>query len=142
MRNTSSFVAVDSFRVKSPHGAPKVGFGYGIIHNGKVYVYVQEDPCPYQIVMVGPKNEQTGQYEYIVMTNWAKFPLVAMTRDLGQFDSKYRDELTQRFRSEGYTHEFSEIIGNSMHHIEWTKCRPLTPIAFVSNVINRILFGS
>lgn len=44
--NTSTFSTIDSFRVNSPHGAPKVGFGYGIIHNKKVYIYVQEDPCP------------------------------------------------------------------------------------------------
>ncbi|VDK85418.1 unnamed protein product [Litomosoides sigmodontis] len=112
--NTSTFSTMDSFRVIGPLGAPKVGFGYGFMHNNKVYIYVQEDPCPYQIVIIGPKNAESGQYEYIVTTNWAKFPLVAMTRDLA-------------------------IIGNWMHQVDWTNCKPLTPIAFISNIVNRFI---
>uniref|UniRef100_A0A1I8EGW9 Lipocalin domain-containing protein n=1 Tax=Wuchereria bancrofti TaxID=6293 RepID=A0A1I8EGW9_WUCBA len=101
---------MDSFLVNSPHSTPKVGFGYGIIHSKKVYIYVQEDPCPYQIVITGPKSTGSGQYEYIVITNWTKFPLVAMTRDLAQFNANYRNKLIQRFRNEGYIHEFSELV--------------------------------
>uniref|UniRef100_A0A8R1TUL2 Lipocalin domain-containing protein n=1 Tax=Onchocerca volvulus TaxID=6282 RepID=A0A8R1TUL2_ONCVO len=150
---TSIFLTMDSFRVNNPHGAPKVGFGYGIIHDKKVYIYVQEDPCPYQIVITGPKNAETGQYEYIVITNWAKFPLVAMARDLKQFKTHYRNELIQRFKNEGYIHKFSKlnhgripiiyfrIIGNWMHEVDWTDCKPLTPIAFISNIIDRLIFG-
>ncbi|KAL3982213.1 hypothetical protein ACH3XW_46280 [Acanthocheilonema viteae] len=139
--NTLIFSKMDSFRVNGPHGASKMGFGYGIIHNKKVYIYVQEDPCPYQIVITGPKNAESGQYEYIVITNWAKFPLVAMTRDLAYFNANYRNELIQRFKNEGYIHEFSEIIGNWMHQVDWTNCKPLTPIAFLSNIINRFITG-
>ncbi|VDO34884.1 unnamed protein product, partial [Brugia timori] len=110
VRNTSVFSTMDSFLVNSPHGTPKMGFGYGIIHSKKVYIYVQEDPCPYQIVITGPKNTESGQYEYIVITNWTKFPLVAMTRDLAQFNANYRNELIQRLRNEGYIYEFSELV--------------------------------
>nr|CRZ23919.1 BMA-LPR-7 [Brugia malayi] len=141
VRNTSVFSTMDSFLVNSPHGTPKMGFGYGIIHSKKVYIYVQEDPCPYQIVITGPKNTESGQYEYIVITNWTKFPLVAMTRDLAQFNANYRNELIQRLRNEGYIYEFSEIIGNWMHEVDWTDCKPLTPTAFISNIINRLIIG-
>ncbi|KAK6110512.1 hypothetical protein QQG55_40080 [Brugia pahangi] len=141
VRNTSVFSTMDSFLVSSPHGTPKMGFGYGIIHSKKVYIYVQEDPCPYQIVITGPKNTESGQYEYIVITNWAKFPLVAMTRDLAQFNANYRNELIQRLRNEGYIYEFSEIIGNWMHEVDWTDCKPLTPTAFISNIINQLIIG-
>uniref|UniRef100_A0A0R3S022 NIDO domain-containing protein n=1 Tax=Elaeophora elaphi TaxID=1147741 RepID=A0A0R3S022_9BILA len=128
VENTSTFSTMDSFHVNGPHGAPKMGFGYGIIHNKKVYIYVQEDPCPYQIIITGPKNAETGQYEYIVITNWAKFPLVAMTRNLAHFNANYRNELIQ-------------IIGNWMHQVDWTNCKPLTPITFISTLINRFIFG-
>lgn len=60
--------------------------------------------------MTGPKNAESGQYEYIVITNWAKFPLVAMARDLAYFEANYRDELIQSFKNEGYIHEFSELV--------------------------------
>lgn len=48
LENTSAFSMTDLFRIDSPHGAPKMGFSYGIIYNGKLYLYVQEDPCPCQ----------------------------------------------------------------------------------------------
>lgn len=61
-------------------------------------------------MITGPKNTESGQYEYIVITNWTKFPLVAMTRDLAQFNANYRNELIQRLRNEGYIYEFSELV--------------------------------
>lgn len=61
-------------------------------------------------MITGPKNAESGQYEYIVITNWAKFPLVAMTRDLANFNANYRNELTEHFKNEGYIHEFSELV--------------------------------
>uniref|UniRef100_A0A914RHI4 Lipocalin domain-containing protein n=1 Tax=Parascaris equorum TaxID=6256 RepID=A0A914RHI4_PAREQ len=45
---------------------------------------VHDRYCPtteYQIIMIGPKNKISGQYEYIVLSNWAKYPTIAMARD-------------------------------------------------------------
>lgn len=44
--NTSAINMVDAFHETDVNGPAKVGFGYGIIHNQRVYLYFQEDPCP------------------------------------------------------------------------------------------------
>ncbi|VDO47496.1 unnamed protein product [Onchocerca flexuosa] len=64
-----------------------------------------------------------------------------MARDLKQFNTHYRNELIQRFKNEGYIHKLSKIIGNRMHQVDWTDCKPFTPIAFISNIIDRLIFG-
>ena len=61
-----------------------------------------------QIVMLGPKHKKTGQYEYIVLSNWAKYPLIAMARNYDDFNIKYREAFVERFKNEGYIHDFSE----------------------------------
>uniref|UniRef100_A0A0M3HPM6 COesterase domain-containing protein n=1 Tax=Ascaris lumbricoides TaxID=6252 RepID=A0A0M3HPM6_ASCLU len=139
--NTSSFSTVDSFHEENAKGPAKVGFGYGILHNQRAYIYFQEDPCPYQIIMIGPQNMISGQYEYIVLSNWAKYPTIAMARDIGEFSAKYRNVLVERFKREGYIHELSDFVGNSVNFVDWTQCKPLTPISFVSDIVNRFLFG-
>uniref|UniRef100_A0A0N5AIF5 Lipocalin/cytosolic fatty-acid binding domain-containing protein n=1 Tax=Syphacia muris TaxID=451379 RepID=A0A0N5AIF5_9BILA len=139
--NTSAINIVNAFHETNPQGAAKVGFGYGIIHNQKLYLYFQEDPCPYQIVMIGPRNERTGQYEYLVLSNWAKYPLIAMVRDYNDFMQRYRDEFVRRFKKEGFISEFSSVIGDTVDFVDWSLCRPLTPVSFLSNVLNRFLFG-
>lgn len=62
-----------------------------------------------QIVMLGPTNKITGQYEYLVLSNWAKYPLIAMTRDYNDFMRHYRDEFVRRFKQEGFMGEFSRL---------------------------------
>lgn len=60
--------------------------------------------------MIGPQNMISGQYEYIVLSNWAKYPTIAMARDIGEFSAKYRNVLVERFKREGYIHELSEYV--------------------------------
>ncbi|VDM43596.1 unnamed protein product [Toxocara canis] len=139
--NTSLFSTADSFHEENAQGPAKVGFGYGILHNRKAYIYFQEDPCPYQIVMIGPVNAVVDQYEYIVLSNWAKYPIIAMARDVGEFNAKYREEIIGRFKKEGYIHDLSDFVGGSVNFVDWAPCKPLTPVSFISNVVDQFLFG-
>ncbi|MFH4982100.1 hypothetical protein AB6A40_008809 [Gnathostoma spinigerum] len=97
--------------------------------------------------MVGPESEH-GQYEYIVISNWAKFPVIALARDPILFQEKYKQELISRFREEGLIHQFSEsvviyvmVVGKSVHFVDWSHCRPPNAINFISNVLNNFFFG-
>lgn len=63
-----------------------------------------------QIVLLGPKNEAHGQYEFIVLSNWAKYPLIAMARNVQDFNAKYRAEFVHWFHRKGYINEFSELV--------------------------------
>ncbi|VDN57465.1 unnamed protein product [Dracunculus medinensis] len=140
-RNTSTFTTVDSFYENGPRGPAKVGFGYGLIHHRKVNIYFQENPCPYQIVMVGPIDNHSKQYEYVVISNWAKYPVIGLARNLEVFNSKYRKELVERFKNEGLIHDFSDLIGNSINFVDWSQCKVLSPIGFVMNIMDRLFSG-
>lgn len=59
--------------------------------------------------MVGPIDNHSKQYEYVVISNWAKYPVIGLARNLEVFNSKYRKELVERFKNEGLIHDFSEL---------------------------------
>ncbi|KAE9414084.1 hypothetical protein Angca_001028, partial [Angiostrongylus cantonensis] len=104
--NSSSFSLQEKFRTQSEEGV-EVAFGYGILHNDRTYVYMQDDPCPYQIVLVGPRNNGSGQYEYVVLSNWARFPLIGLVRDIRVFYNKYKDQLETELEKEGFINDYS-----------------------------------
>uniref|UniRef100_A0A914VQC4 Lipocalin domain-containing protein n=1 Tax=Plectus sambesii TaxID=2011161 RepID=A0A914VQC4_9BILA len=138
----STFSIFDSFREGGEQGPPKIGFGYGLKNGQKVNVYTQQDPCPYQVVLVGPKSSQ-GQYEYVIMSNWAKYPVIGMVRDLDLYASKYRKEMEQELRKEGYLNILTNMLGGSLRFVDWRTCRnsQVTTGNIVGNILNGLLFG-
>ncbi|VDM56449.1 unnamed protein product [Angiostrongylus costaricensis] len=136
--NTTSFSLQEKFRTQSEEGGEKVAFGYGILHKDRTYVYMQDDPCPYQIVLVGPRNNGNGQYEYVVLSNWARFPLIGLVRDIRVFYNKYKDQLETELEKEGFINDYSG--SSNIHYSDWSKCRPATPASYIQNVLSE-LFG-
>ncbi|PIO75850.1 hypothetical protein TELCIR_02086 [Teladorsagia circumcincta] len=136
--NSSSFSLQEKFRTQSEEGGEKVAFGYGILHNERTYVYMQDDPCPYQIVIVGPQKGGRGQYEYVILSNWARFPLIGLVRDIRVFYKKYKDQLEVELEKEGFINDYSGSA--SIHYADWSKCRPATPVSYIQNVLTE-LFG-
>ncbi|KAK5984201.1 BMA-LPR-7 [Trichostrongylus colubriformis] len=136
--NSSSFSLQEKFRTQSEEGGEKVAFGYGILHNERTYVYMQDDPCPYQIVIVGPRKGGKGQYEYVILSNWARFPLIGLVRDIRVFYKKYKDQLEVELEKEGFINDYSGSA--SIHYADWSKCRPATPVSYIQNVLTE-LFG-
>ncbi|VDM74465.1 unnamed protein product [Strongylus vulgaris] len=105
--NSSSFSLQEKFRTNSEEGGEKVAFGYGIIHKDRTYVYMQDDPCPYQIVLVGPRGGGTGQYEYVILSNWARYPLIGLVRDTRVFHNRYKEQLESELEKEGFINDYS-----------------------------------
>lgn len=136
--NSSSFSLQEKFRTQNEDGGEKVAFGYGIIHAGRTYVYMQDDPCPYQIVLVGPRKGGKGQYEYVILSNWARFPLIGLVRDIRVFYKKYKDQLETELEKEGFINDYSGSSG--IHYADLSKCRPATPVSYIQNVLSE-LFG-
>ncbi|KAL6722797.1 hypothetical protein Aduo_017884 [Ancylostoma duodenale] len=136
--NSSSFGLQEKFRINSEEGGEKVAFGYGIIHKEHTYVYMQDDPCPYQIVLVGPRQGGTGQYEYVILSNWARYPVIGLVRDTRVFHNKYKERLEAELEKEGFINDYSGK--STMRYTDWSKCRPVTPVSYIQNVLNE-LFG-
>jgi hypothetical protein len=95
-----------------------------------------------QVVMVGPKAA-TGQYEYIVLSNWVKYPVIGMVRNLHTYDSEYRDEVHGRLRREGYVTMLTNMFDGSIASADWNQCerQEMNAGKIVGNIINRLLFG-
>ncbi|CAL2052831.1 unnamed protein product [Caenorhabditis brenneri] len=136
--NSSAFSLQEKFRAGSVDAGEKVGFGYGIIHRERTYVYMQDDPCPYQIVIVGPINKQHKQYEYLILSNWARFPMIGLVRDLRSFYTNFKDQVETDLEKAGF---MDDVTGsNPIHYADWSKCKKATPINYISNVLTD-LFG-
>lgn len=140
-----------------------MAFGYGIKHRNNMFFYFQDDPCPCrlpiasveffcsdQVVLLGPTNEQTGQYEYVVLSNWARFPIIGLARDAAFYHKHLADRLEKELASEGFINSrngyevwrlnISRMYGGSLAYVDWSQCRPATPLSYIGNVL-RDLFG-
>lgn len=59
-----------------------------------------------QVVVVGPKHS-SGQYEYVVLSNWARFPIIGLVRDIRTFYSLYKDKLEDELEKEGFVSDYT-----------------------------------
>ncbi|EFO19061.2 hypothetical protein LOAG_09435 [Loa loa] len=50
------------------------------------------DPCPYSIIRNGPINDN-DQYDYIILTQPLKYPIIVLARDPVDFENKYKEEV-------------------------------------------------
>ncbi|VDN29216.1 unnamed protein product [Cylicostephanus goldi] len=60
-----------------------------------------------QIVLVGPRKGGKGQYEYIILSNWARYPLIGLVRDTQVFHNRYRQQLEAELEKEGFINDYS-----------------------------------
>ena len=52
-----------------------------------------------QVVSVGPRSRD-GQYEYVILSNWAKHPVIGLVRDLRHYHLA-RNRMTSWLRDNG-----------------------------------------
>ncbi|CAJ0575100.1 unnamed protein product, partial [Mesorhabditis spiculigera] len=135
--NATAFSVAEKFRTKNENGGEKVALGYGLMNNGNTYVYFQDDPCPCGIIRL---LHQSGQYEYVVLSNWARFPVIAMARDIRSFYKAHKDKLEDALTKEGFSTEYAGLTTGHLSYVDWSKCRPATPVSYLRNVLTE-LFG-
>jgi len=138
---SSTFSIFDSYRENAPHGNPKYGFGYGLVLDEEVSVYTQTDPCPYQIVAVGPESVD-GQYDYVILSNWAKYPVFGLAKDLDSFFATQKGDVESMLRKNGYTNFFTDVMA-SVSVSDWSFCKhsPVNAGNIAADIVHGILFG-
>lgn len=93
-----------------------------------------------QVVGTGPVSE-SGQYEFLVLSNWAKFPVVGLARDLTRYSGRLQDSMDSFLKSEGYTNFLTDVMGTVVH-TDWTYCRDAEKSPNIAvDIVNGILFG-
>jgi hypothetical protein len=65
--------------------------------------------CSDQIVALGPVSS-TGQYEYVILSNWVKYPVVGMIRDLRTYGPAY-ERMNAWLRQNGYMNVLTDTFG-------------------------------
>uniref|UniRef100_A0A1I7X532 Tyrosine-protein phosphatase domain-containing protein n=1 Tax=Heterorhabditis bacteriophora TaxID=37862 RepID=A0A1I7X532_HETBA len=91
-----------------------------------------------QIVLVGPREGGSGQYEYLILSNWARFPIIGLVRNIRSFYKEHKDALENELEKEGFINDYTG--SSSIHYADWSKCKPATPISYIRNVLSE-LFG-
>ncbi len=88
-----------------------------------------------QVVLVGPIDEKTMMYEYVFLSNWAKFPVIGLARDWRRFAQRFQRHTEQWLNNEGYLVDFN------VRFSDWSRCERVTPENILKNIMNRFLFG-
>ncbi len=93
-----------------------------------------------QVIAVGPDNGWgLGQYEYIVLSNWAKYPVIGLAKNINTFYSHYKVDMERTLRRENYMNFLTDAFG-SLQFLDWSQCRrKLTTGNIVGNILHGIL---
>lgn len=77
------------------------------------------------------------------MSNWAKYPVIGMVRDLNLYTTKYRVQMERHLRDQGYINLLQNMLGGSLQFVDWRLCRnsQVTTGNIVGNILNGLLFG-
>ncbi|KRX94172.1 Cullin-2 [Trichinella pseudospiralis] len=124
---TGTFATFDSFRDGSSYGLPKFGFGYGVISNdNQALVYMQSDPCPYQVVYTSSDYDEDDyntetQYNYVVLSNWARYPVIALAKNVEQFMMSDFEQLKNDLNRDGLHNKVTEML-KSTELADWSVC--------------------
>ncbi|KAL3998786.1 hypothetical protein ACH3XW_16465 [Acanthocheilonema viteae] len=78
------------------------------------------DPCPYSIARSGPINVNE-QYDYIILIQPLKYPIMVLARDPVDFDNKYKEEVKIFLENQHFWHSaFS--LKNTTLFLNTTDC--------------------
>uniref|UniRef100_A0A2K6VL39 Lipocalin domain-containing protein n=1 Tax=Onchocerca volvulus TaxID=6282 RepID=A0A2K6VL39_ONCVO len=78
------------------------------------------DPCPYSIVRSGPINHNE-QYDYIILTQPLKYPIMVLARDPIDFENKYKEEVKTFLGNQRFWHS-SFSLKNTVLFLNTTDC--------------------
>ncbi|VDK87055.1 unnamed protein product, partial [Litomosoides sigmodontis] len=78
------------------------------------------DPCPYSIIRSGPINDEE-QYDYIVLIQPLKYPIMVLARDPIKFDSKYKEEVKIFLEKQQFWHA-ALSLKNTVLFLNTTDC--------------------
>lgn len=97
--------------------------GYGVqIGPGpaRTLVFPHDDPCPYVVVKRGPINDE-GQYEYLILSQFLKSPLIGLARDPMRFEKNHRGEVETFLRTSGFLNPFAPA-SSAIAYTDFASC--------------------
>ncbi|KHJ43441.1 hypothetical protein D918_06350 [Trichuris suis] len=66
-------------------------------------------------------RERNSQYDYVVLSNWARYPVIVLAKDVDQFFANDYEFLKQDLRREGLYNQLTELLQTSST-ADWSVC--------------------
>jgi len=127
---TATFTALKIYRQGSEFGQVQYSIGYafrGGRESGMLQMHSSEssDPTPYWIYLLGPEGKDeygNPQYEYAVVSNWIRYPLMVLVRDPDKFQKEYYVDVLRWLEDHKFINDFSRAF-NLVQPADYSNCQ-------------------
>uniref|UniRef100_A0A0N4T718 PARP catalytic domain-containing protein n=1 Tax=Brugia pahangi TaxID=6280 RepID=A0A0N4T718_BRUPA len=121
------------YREGNANGPPRFSLGYGfksgdtgqfVLHNSNS---PDSEPCNQLIslciwiIKKGPLNEY-NQYDYVIVSNWVRFPVFVIARDPERFRSEHMQNVLQFLEDNNYINVMTKAF-NMISPVDYSQCQ-------------------
>jgi len=122
---SATFTILKFYREGSTLGSPRFSLGYGFKagENGTFVIHNSNNPDsdPYWVIKVGPLNEY-NQYDYVIISNWVKFPVLVQARDPERFQKQHMKGVLQFLEEHGYINLVTKAL-SMVSPVDYSQCQ-------------------
>jgi len=122
---SATFTILKFYREGNSHGSPRFSLGYGFKagDNGTFLIHNSNSPDsePYWVVKTGPLNG-FNQYDYAIISNWVRFPVVVLARDPERFQREHMRDVLEYLERRGYINVLTKAL-NMIAPVDYTQCQ-------------------
>jgi len=127
---TATYTALKIYREASEFGQVRYSIGYafrGGRQEGMLQMHTSEsaDPIPYWVYRVGPIGKDpfgNEQYEYAVISNWIRYPVMVLVRDPDQFKREHEESVLRWLEEKGFINGFIRAF-NLIQPVSYQNCQ-------------------
>ncbi|KAK6110741.1 hypothetical protein QQG55_40910 [Brugia pahangi] len=122
---SATFTILKFYREGNANGPPRFSLGYGfksgdtgqfVLHNSN-----SPDSEPFWIIKKGPLNEY-NQYDYVIVSNWVRFPVFVIARDPERFRSEHMQNVLQFLEDNNYINVMTKAF-NMISPVDYSQCQ-------------------
>jgi len=128
--DTATYTALKIYRQGSEFGQVQYSIGYAF-RGGRKSAMLQmhssesQEASPYWIYMLGPIGKDSfgnQQYEYAVISNWIKYPVIVLVRDPDKFQKNYYVDVLRWMEDHGFISDFTRAF-NLVQPTDYSNCQ-------------------
>ncbi|VDK84654.1 unnamed protein product [Litomosoides sigmodontis] len=122
---SATFTILKFYREGNANGPPRFSLGYGfksgdtgqfVLHNSN-----SPDSEPFWVIKKGPLNEY-NQYDYVIVSNWVRFPVFVIARDPERFRSQHMRNVLQFLEDNNYINVMTKAF-NMISPVDYSQCQ-------------------
>ncbi|CAP25686.2 Protein CBR-LPR-1 [Caenorhabditis briggsae] len=92
----------------------------------------ERDQCPFFPVRIGGLNDE-GEYQYMILSTPLKYPTMVLTRDMEQFETKWKREVYDFVEKNGFMSPMA-ALNTRLHFTDTDVCRKVNKLYENGNV--------